>query len=385
MKNLNKELKTKKTIAIITNVSRNVFLFKMLLLKNLKKAGYRVIVFASDNGSIDEIKKVADEFIEYDISRTGLNLLKEYGTYKTLKGLVAEKKIDLVMSFTIKPNIYSNLIFKDSSVKVINVLNGRGRVFDGTRPFRRFVIGALGKMSYKHSDCIYLNNPSDLTYMTENGYLPKEKCRIIKGEGLDISRFISQKEKNFDQIKFLYIGRLMKSKGVENLINVGLELKGKYPNVRVQLAGLPIEGDSDSVDKEWLDQLTAEDKIDYFGWIDDPRPLYDDSNCVVLATHYNEGMPMSLMEGAAMKTPIICSDIDACLQTVEDNVTGLVCKANDKESLRQKMEEFILLSDEEKIAMGLEGRRKAESDFDANKLFEEYHVVIKKLLQEKNG
>jgi len=175
----------------------------------------------------------------------------------------------------------------------------------------------------------------------------------------------------------------MKSKGAENLIKVGLELEETYPNIRIQLAGLAFKEDEDALDQDWLDRLVEEDKIDYFGWVDDPRPLYDAANCVVLATHYNEGMPMSLMEAAAMKTPIICSDIDACLQTVDDNVTGLVCKPNDRESLKNKMEEFINLSNEKKLEMGEAARIKAETDFDANMIFEQYHVVIKELLNEK--
>jgi galacturonosyltransferase len=373
-----------KKIVVFSNVSQNVYLFKMLLLKNLKKYGYKVIVVASDTGMVDYIEEHSDEYISYGLSQLGVNLFKERETYKELKTIFDRIDPDLVMSFTIKPNIYSNLILGKSKTKIINVLNGRGRVFDGSKPLRRFLIGSLCKLAYKNSDCIYLNNQADFDYMTDNGYLPRDKSRIIKGEGLDLTKFTATGKKSYDKLKFLFIGRLLKSKGVEDFVYSAIDLKQDYPHIEIYLAGTT-DGDSDSMSEEDIKDLEKQGKINYLGWVDNPTELYDEMNCIVLPTYYNEGMPMTLMEAAAMKTPIICSDIDACKQTVEDGVTGYMCKAKNRKSLKEQMLKFINLSDREKDEMGENARRKAEKEFDANIIFQQYHEVIKELLAEDNN
>lgn len=349
----------------------------------LKAKGYNVVVFANDNGYGKDIRELADIYEDYKISRTSVNIFKEFSTYRELAKKMKSHNPDIVISFTIKPNLYSNLIFRNSKTKVINVVTGRGRVFGEDKLLRRKLIGALSKFSYDKCDKVVLNNPADFNYKIDNGYIDKEKACIIYGEGVDLEKFKPAKEKNFDKIRFLFIGRFMMSKGIEDFIYAALKAKESVENIEIQLAGSISEEDPDSMKQETLDQLVSEGKVTFFGYQKDPMPLFEQTNCVVLPTYYNEGMPKSLMEAAAMYTPIICSDLDACRQVVDDCVTGFLCKPKDRHQLSEKLIEFAKMSKEEKLKMGVMAREKAIKEFDVEDINEQYHNIMLELINKK--
>ncbi len=373
--------RAKKTIAVVSNMASNIFIFKMNFVKYLKEKNYNVIVFAHDNGFGTDIEKIADKYIDYNISRTGVNVFQEYKTYRELASQLRIHNPDVLISFTIKPNLYSNLIFRNRKTKVINVVTGRGRVFSGKNPLRRKLIGALSKVSYKKSDKIVLNNPADYKYCIENKYIEKSKATIIYGEGVDLKRFSTVREKNNERIKFLFIGRLMISKGILDFIEAGLKAKEMNPKIDIQVAGQIIDNDDDAISRDVLNSFIKENKITYFQHRKNPMSFFEEASCVVLPTYYNEGMPKSLMEAAAMKTPVICSDLDACKQVVDDGVTGYLCRAKDRDLLSKTLLKFANLHESEKLTMGLEARKKAEREFDVHDINEQYHNLILEMLE----
>lgn len=370
----------KKTIVILSNISRNIFLFKMVLLRKLSEHNYKVIVVASDKGKTKEIEEIVDDYISYPIDAIGLNPIHEYKTYRNLKKILLDINPDIVLSYTIKPNVYSNLILKNHKSKVLNMICGRGRIFDGTKPLRRLIVGSIFKHALKNSDCVYINNHDDLDYMIDNKYLKSEKCKFLRGEGTDIIKFTSKKEKTFDTIDFLFIGRLIKSKGMEDYLNSLLELKKEYSHIRIHVAGPAPKGDPDAIDINIVNDLSAKGEIIYHGWIQNQIPVFEESNCVVLPTSYNEGMPVSLMEAASMGLPIVCSDISACKQVVKNGYNGFLCKKKDYNDLKLQLKKFIELSDKEKIQMGINARIKAEKEFDSRLIAEEVIADFESLL-----
>lgn len=352
----------------------------MVLLRKLANQNYKVIVVASDKGKTQDIEEIVHEYISYPINALGLNPLQELKTYRYLKKILLDIDPDIVLSYTIKPNIYSNLILKNHRAKVLNVICGRGRIFDGTHHFRRLIIGSIFKNAMKHSDCVYLNNHDDITYMVDHGYLKSEKCKFMRGEGTDIDRFSTDMEKSFETIDFLFMGRLLKSKGLQDYIDAGLELREEYPHVRIQIAGPAPAGDSDAFDINIVNKLAEADKIIYHGWVQNQLPVFEQANCVILPTYYNEGMPVSLMEAASMGLPIICSDISACRQVVEDGYNGYLCKAKDYKNLKAQMKKFIELSQKDKVQMGHNARTKAIKEFDsrilADEIIEDFQQIL---------
>jgi len=371
----------KKTIVILSNTTLNIYLFKMNLLKRLTQLNYNVVVVASDVGYVKSIENVVNKYISYPIETIGVNPIQEFKTYYNLKKILLYINPNVVISYTIKPNIYSNIILKKHKSKVINIISGRGRVFSEKYSFKKLIIGSLFKHALKKSDCIYLNNYEDLNYMINSNYLNIKKCNYLRGEGTDINKFKTNKEKTFETIDFLFLGRLLVSKGIEDYLSAGIELKKRYPNIIIHVAGYSPKGDPDSIDTNIINDLDAKNEIIYHGWIEDQISIYEKINCIVLPTYYNEGMPISLMEAASMSLPVICSNISACKQIVVNEYNGFLCNPKDSKNLMEQMEKFILLSDEEKKQMGINARIKAEKEFDAtiiaNKVINDFELMLK--------
>jgi galacturonosyltransferase len=164
----------------------------------------------------------------------------------------------------------------------------------------------------------------------------------------------------------------MKEKGVDQYLEAAEYIKSKYPNTVFHVCGF-----CEQAYEEKLKELTEKGIINYHGMVRNVAEVLKDIQCTIHPTYYPEGIANVLLESCACARPIITTDRAGCREVVDDGVNGFVVKQRDSQDLIEKIEKFLALSHDEKIAMGLAGRAKVEKEFDRQIVVEKYCEEIK--------
>lgn len=368
-----------KKILFIDNTAHHLY-GQLHHLNALHSAGYQIEVLIPDDGVYyNKLQGLGYHCIDSIVSWGGMSLFKELCLIRKLKLVIAEIEPDLICSFTIKPNLYTALAIKSSKVKQVANITGLGYAFMGNRIKARF-FKRLYKHSFKKLDAVFFQNIDDHDYLTEMGVFSSDTIiKLLPGSGVDLTKFQYYSSKYSDRVVFLYSGRIIADKGINELISAFRVVRNKYANTKLILIGNFFLGNPSAISEEQVDKWISEGLIEYHGMVDNVDEYICESDCVVLPS-YREGMPRSLLEASSMGRPIITVDSIGCKDVVEDGVTGYMAKVKDVDSLAEVMIKFIELSHEEKLAMGKVGRLKMEREFDQQIVINKYIEVVKQLL-----
>ena len=202
--------------------------------------------------------------------------------------------------------------------------------------------------------------------------MSSDKVTVFNGAGVNLHYFSKQPyPDDNDGIHFLYLGRIMKEKGVDEFFSAAVNLKKKLGNK----VHFDVVGFFDDEYKEVVERLVNDGIIAFYGFQDDPRPWYTQAHCVVLPS-YHEGMSNVLLEGAATGRPLITTDIPGCREAVDDGITGFLCRKMDVADLENCMTRIIFMTWEKRLEMGLQGRFKIEKHFDRQLIVEKLIKII---------
>src|SRR5690606_34334867 len=186
------------------------------------------------------------------------------------------------------------------------------------------------------------------------------RAERIPGSGVDYIQFspikIDHKNKPF---YFLFIGRLIKDKGIFEFVEAARIIHKKYPSILFGVLGPFWHQNlkSNTITRLELQKWIEEGIIDYLGEKKDVRKFVAKADCIVLPS-YREGTSNILLEAASMEKPAITCDTTGCKEVVDDGVTGFLCKVKDSQDLADKMEKMYLLSPLEREEMGKKARGK---------------------------
>ncbi len=371
------------TIVIIYNTTHGVLLFKAELIKSIKKNGYRVVVLASADNYSEKLKEIVDEFHEIKLDSSGVNPIKDtyliFQIYKICKII----KPTVVLNFTIKPVIYGTFAsILIGGVPVINTITGLGTAFISTGLANK-VAKYFYKFTFKHAHLVFFQNPDDQQFFKELNIITRDNTKLVSGSGVDLVKFKPTKNKKRNNIKILFIGRIIADKGIYELIESAKIINKEYNNVTFVLMGMLGVKNRTSISKSEVEDWVNEGIIDYVPFKDDIRCILGDSDLVVLPS-YREGTPKTLIEAASMEKPLIATDVPGCREVVIDEVNGFLCQVKNSVSLASKIKKFIELDYYRKIEMGKKSRELAEKKFDIIKVNNCYVNEINKIA-EKNG
>jgi glycosyltransferase involved in cell wall biosynthesis len=348
----------------------------------LKKKGFEVYAVAPYDEFSENLKK---EFKYYEIKnldRKGINPFKDLKLLKEYIDIYRKIKPDLVINFTIKPNIYSSIACGMLKIKSISVITGLGYVFVKGGVLEK-IVSTLYKTVFKFNEKIIFQNEDDQKIFINKGIITQPKSFLIKSSGINTTYFSPdfcksiEKEKN--KFIFLLIARLLWDKGIGEFVETGKRIKEKYPYTEFWLLGALDRGNPSSISEEKIREWERENIIKYLGETNDVRPYICQANCIVLPS-YREGVPRSLIEAMAMEKPIITTDAPGCKDVIIDNVNGFMIKAKDSISLYNAMEKMISLNTEERLKMGQEGRKLVLKEFDEKIIIGKYLKLIEEIL-----
>jgi glycosyltransferase involved in cell wall biosynthesis len=347
-------------------------------MRALKEKGYEVIAVSPKDGKYSELlRKEFGFFAVKNLDRKGTNPIKDLKLFFEYFLLFRKLTPNLVINFTIKPNIYGSISAGLLGIPSISVITGLGYVFIRESWLTKLV-KLLYWLAFRFNRAVVFLNPEDLNTLRN---ISKEKSFLIESEGIDIKHFDPElcKEAKKDEFTFLFVGRLLTDKGIYELIKAFERLKKENPKVKLIIVGSPDEGNPNSVSKGELEKWVKEGLIEWHGFQEDVRPFYCMADCVVLPS-YREGVPRVLLEAMAMEKPIITTDAPGCRSVCVDGVNGFLVKPRDVDSLYLAMKRIVELGDEKLREFGKAGRKLAEEKYSVEKIVGEYINLIEAIL-----
>lgn len=366
-----------KKIVLIGTVASSFYGFRADLIRAMREKQYTVYAFASEytDSDLKKIESLGAIPITYELNRGGLNPLSDIvATYKLSKK-ICEIKPDLVFSYFSKPVIFGTIAAKLAKVpKIVGMLEGLGYTFtqqpEGLNKKTQLIKKVqvlLYKLALPQLHKLIFLNPDDPKDLINQYAINVRKVEVLGGIGLNLKEYPYQPINNIQQpINFLFIGRLLKEKGIHDFLNAAKIVKEKYPETQFTVLGAIDPYNLGALMQSELDKLISSNIIDYPGHVDSVKDWIANSDVFVLPS-YREGVPRSTQEAMAIGRAVITTDVPGCRETVVDGVNGFIVPRWNPEALADKMIYFI--EHPEKIqTMGEASHEIAIEKFDANKV-----------------
>lgn len=360
----------RKTILFLVNHDITIFYFRLELVKRLCAEGHRVVISTPFGEHIETIRNLGCECIPIEVDRRGMNPIKDLKLIFAYEKLIKRIKPDMVLTFTIKPNVYGGLICGWKGVPHIANITGLGSALENGGLKKQIVL-QLYRLGVRKSQKVFFQNTYNMEFMLKHGVSVKN-ADLLPGSGVNLEKHCLETyplDDKSGKYLFVIIGRLMQDKGTDEVLYAARKIKEEFPNVIFRFLGF-YEGDYE--DK--IKAAVAEGVVEHWGQVDDVHIHIRESHATIHAS-YHEGMANVLLESAACGRPVIATDIPGCRETFDDGISGLSFKARDAESLVQAIRQFINMPYEQKIQMGIKGRQKMEREFDRS-------IVVDKYIQE---
>ena len=364
-------------ICLVDNDLKLNLNFRENIIKAFLDDGFSVTIVAPFDKTID-IKKFDERlnFIPVEVSRKGKNPFSDLLYCKKLFAIYKKEKYNLIFHYTIKPNIYGNIAAHFAKIKSISIIPGLGHLFI-KESFATKIVEILYKISLNYADEVWFLNEDDRSEFLKRKLVKENKIKILPGEGINLEKFKPIAVKRDDnKTVFLMIARVLWEKGFKEYVEASEILKEKYSNLEFQLLGAIDTGNPSGVPKEIVMEYHKKGIINYLGTTNDVPSVIAKCDCLVLSS-YREGIPRTLMEGAAMEKPLITTNNVGCKEVVIDGYNGFLCETKNSKDLADKMEKFLFLSQAEKERMGKNGRKMMREKFEDRIVIEKYYEVIK--------
>ncbi len=362
-------------ILLTVNAAWNVWNFRRPLVAALLAEGHSVTVLAPEDDAVPSLLEMGCHFVPLAMDAKGLNPLEGVKLVQRFKQQFRVLQPDVVLSFTIKNNIFGALAARAVGVPFVPNVTGLGTAFLSGGLLQAVAEG-LYRHAFKRLPVVFFQNADDRDLFVQRRLVRAGQARLLPGSGIDLRRFAAAKMPPATSAPvFLMIARLLRDKGVLEFVEAARQVKAKYPQARFQLLGAVEAENRTAIDRATVDGWVAEGVVEYLGTTADVRPFIADASCVVLPS-YREGAPRTLIEAAAMARPLIATDVPGCRAVVEDGVTGFLCQVRDAGSLADAVMRMLALPHDARVAMGRAGRQKMQREFDEALVAAAYRDVI---------
>jgi glycosyltransferase involved in cell wall biosynthesis len=375
----------RKTIAIVANGTWNIFNFRQPLIKQLKAAGYRVIVIAP----VDEyIHYLNDSYFTRHIPLRFLapqrksplwDLLLMWELYRIYR----REKPDLILHFTIKPNIFGSLAARWAGLPSIPTVTGLGYAFIHQGLLSRLVEG-LYKVAFRRLPFVAFHNGEDRQLFIEKGLAKPERSLVIPGSGVNTNHFRPLAQPDSDKFIFLFIGRLLYDKGIREYVEAARQLQRIAPQAECWVVGQLNAENPAAASRQELLQWVESHHIRYFGATHDVRQYLKHAHALVLPS-YREGLPRAILEAMSMGKPVIAADVAGCRETVDEGKNGMLVPPRSGMALAEAMLSLYHLGAERLQSMGEYSREKALREFDDKIVLAAYLKLCQQMLGPGRG
>lgn len=366
-------------VLILSNSDSGLYDFRKEVLRALLDEGKRVVISVPDTGYVERLRQLGCEYLPTSFERRGMNPFKDLKLLLFYRRLMKRFRPEAVLTYTIKPNIYGGLAARMTKTPYLANITGLGTTLEHEGALQRMIV-ILYRTALKKASCVFFQNKGNRDFMEKRGCI-SGKSRIIPGSGVNLSEHRAQayppERKDREngasesgQVIFLSILRLMKDKGIDELLETAEQIHKEHPETVFRLLGA-YEEETRAHYEPMVERLKESGALEYYGYRDDVPSFLAQCHALIHPS-YHEGMSNVLLEAAATARPVLASAVEGCLDTFEDGVSGISFAPRDAESLKRAVEAFLALPYEKKLEMGQRGREYVEKRFDRNQVVNAY-------------
>lgn len=367
----------KKKILIITNHSYMLYRFRKELIQKLLEDS-EVVISTPFVGHETDLKELGANCIKTEVDRRSINPFTDLKLLHTYKTILKQEKPDLVITYSIKPNIYAGYLCGKMKNPFCANVQGLGTAFQ--KALLSNLVTVMYRTAFRKVETVFFENQANAQAFVRRRILPAKKEVVLSGAGINLEEYRYRQYPNNEKVHFLYLGRIMKEKGMDELFAAVEQLRKNGCEFVLDLVGF-----FEDEYKKQVEQLQSEGVVRFYGFQENPKPYYAQTDCVVLPS-YHEGMSNVLLEAAASGRAIITTDIPGCREAVDNGKSGMLCKVKSTDSLYKAMKRFTELSREKRELLGKAGREKMEKEFDKKKVVEEtVKVITKAMTKQERG
>ncbi len=358
-------------IALIGNSDVSIYTYRCELIERLISDGHNVTVVTPQGDRVEDMILMGCEYIETKVDRHSTNPIKDFGLLKNYYKILKALKPDIVLSYTIKPNIYASIACASLKIPIVVNVTGLGTAVENPG-WKQIVTTMLYRIAFRKVKTVFFQNEDNRQFFAERN-IATAKHKMLPGSGVNLQKYQLTEYPDDSEINFVFVSRLMQEKGIDQYLDAADYITTRYPNTRFHVCGA-----CEDEYKQKMDNVTKNPKIIYHGVVKDMSRIFKDMHCTVHPTYYPEGLANVLLESCASGRPIITTDRAGCREVVENGVNGYVCKQKDSEDLIRQIEKFLSLTNDQRREMGIAGRRKVENEFDRQ-------IVVNAYLEELKG
>ena len=367
----------KKKILIITNHSYMLYRFRKELIQKLLEDS-EVVISTPFVGHETDLKELGANCIKTEVNRRSINPFTDLKLLRTYKTILKQEKPDLVITYSIKPNIYAGYLCGKMKIPFCANVQGLGTAFQ--KALLSNLVTVMYRTAFRKVETVFFENQANAQAFVRRRILPAKKEVVLSGAGINLEEYRYRQYPDNEKVHFLYLGRIMKEKGMDELFGAVEQLRKDGCEFVLDLVGF-----FEDEYKKQVEQLQSEEIVRFYGFQENPKPYYAQTDCVVLPS-YHEGMSNVLLEAAASGRAIITTDIPGCREAVDNGKSGMLCKVKSADSLYKAMKRFTELSREKRELLGKAGREKMEREFDKKKVVEEtVKVITKAMTKQERG
>ncbi len=361
-------------VLFLSNSVGGLYNFRLELINRLINDSYKIYAIVPSNQEEDKLEKLGCKCVTVCMNRHGINIFEDTKLILDYKKAIKEIDPDIVLSYTVKPNIYGSLVCRLLGINTIASITGLGAL-ESSRVIVRNIVKLLYKIAFRKIDTVIFQNKYSMEFFEKNK-LGGKRHVLVAGSGVNLEKFeFCEYPNNKLPIRFLLVARIMREKGIDEFLEAAKIVCDKYDNIIFDIIGFCENNNYEVKLKAFNDSKI----INYYGMQKDVRPFIEKANAVVLPS-YREGMANSLLEAASMGRPILASTVPGCIETFDEGISGFGFEARSVNSLVNALIKFIKLPYEDKINMGRAGRAKMEKSFNRNTVIDEYIKEIGKIL-----
>ncbi len=354
-----------KKFILISPKNRSAYNFRGDLIKDIQAKGYDVVVTGPNREGVERIEALGAKFIDVPLSKNGLNPFADISYFLKLKSIMKTEKADAIMGYTIKPVIYGSIAGLLTGVKNRTAMvTGAGYLF-ASKSLKARIIKQLSFVLYKlglgAAQKVIFQNIDDLNEFVEHGLIKKDKCHVVNGSGVNMSKYTPSPYPKMPT--FFFLGRLVNAKGVMDYARAAKIVKEKYPKSRFMILGKFENNLPDAITSEELLPYVKEGVIEMFPETDNIAKYYAMTSVFVLPTAYREGTPRVILEAMASARAIITTYTPGCKETVLEGINGFFVPTHNPDILSEKMIHFINNS-EDIEKMGKASLEKCKSKYE---------------------
>jgi len=371
-----------KKLFIVVNIDWTFLNYRKEIALAAQQQGYEVTIVTKDTGAKAEIESLGMGFIDLPMSRSSLNPLDALKTSFFLFRLYKKQKPDIIHQVGLKIILLGSFTARLARVNaLLNAVNGLGILFSEDNPSRlsKFLFPILRFGHKQKRLAVIFQNKEDKSLFIDNKIINETQAYHTNGSGVNLNfyNFVPEQEHNFKLI-VLFAARMIKEKGVFELIEAANTLREKYEDKVTFLLCGGVDDNPNAISKETLEQCCDKEYLQWLGYRKDMKDLLEKSHIIAFPSYYREGIPKSLIEACAAGRPIITTNSIGCKDTVIDGYNGFLIPIKDSKALAEKLD--ILIGDKDlRTKMGENSRALAEREFSIENVIEKHIEIYNRL------